>query len=148
MNYQSNITKMDLYQKISDKTNSLSILTGSLALILSNEIEERECHDIDIVLPYYVDLSEFGTVKRIENDYTTPTIEIKNDICNIHIIIDPKCIYSIIDGQKVSNSIDIWVAKFKSFMFFESEKNISDIESMIKKYRESKIVVINNEMPF
>lgn len=143
----SNIQKLDLYRKISDKTNSLSILTGSLALIISGEIPERDCNDIDIVLPYYVDLSEFGTIKRIENDYTTPTIEIKNNLCVIHVIIDPKCIYTIIEEIKVSNAIDIWVSKFKSFMFFGSEKNLDDIELMIKKYRDDKTNK-DNEMPF
>jgi len=148
METNSNKIKLDLYRAIDQETKGLSILTGSLALIIQNEIKERECHDIDIVLPYYIDLSKFGNVKRIENDYTTPTIEIKNELCNIHIIIDPKCIYSEIDGLKVSNSIDIWIAKFKSFMFFESEKNISDIEVMIKKYRESKVIVLDDLMPF
>jgi hypothetical protein len=147
MKEQKNNQKLELYLRIHDKTNGLSILTGSLALILLKEIDERICNDIDIVLPYYIDLSEFGKITRIENEYTTPTIEIKNDLCPIHVIIDPKCIYSVIDGHKISNSIDISVAKFKSYMFFGGDKNINDIKQMLKIDNKPKPSEDFNDLP-
>jgi hypothetical protein len=122
-----NNSKLELYLKIHNKANGMSILTGSLALILLKEIQERPCDDIDIVLPYYIDLSEFGEIERFENPYSTTAMEIKNNLCKIHVIIDPKCIYSIVDGYKISNKEDIWIAKFKSYILFNSFKNKKDI---------------------
>ena len=49
METNSNKIKLDLYRAIDQETKGLSILTGSLALIIQNEIKERECHDIDII---------------------------------------------------------------------------------------------------
>lgn len=129
----NNIAKLDLFKEISEYTGGMAILTGSIALILQGQLKERECHDIDIILPYYIDLSTYGKITRVENDYTTTCAVIANKLCNIHIIIRPECPYAHADGIKLANVADIWMAKFKSYILFNTDKNKRDLEELFSK---------------
>jgi len=128
----NNAIKLELYKDICLKTNGLAVLTGSLALILLGEIEERECHDLDIILPFYVDLSMLGPVTRVENEYTSTTMSVAYQGCTVHVIIDPKCLYTEVEGVKLSNAADIWIAKFKSLMLFGAKKGLKEIKAMLE----------------
>lgn len=150
MKLERNNNILNLFKEIYSHAGNLAILTGSLALIILKEINERECADLDIVLPYYIDLTKFGEVKRITN-YNNENVvcEISGKICKIHVVVDPKCIYhQTTDAElniKISNSVDIWIEKFKSFLLFNVEKNKNDIQEMFKLIEERKII---SDIPF
>jgi hypothetical protein len=112
------------------------ILTGSLALFMQQELVEREASDLDIILPYYIDLSAFGKIERLHNPYSTVCFSITpKEGAEIHVIVDPNCPYvTKVYGErllKLSNAQDIWIEKFRSFIFFSTQKNCKDLNELI-----------------
>lgn len=111
------------------------ILSGSLALVLHGTIKERECNDLDIIIPYFIDFSTI--VDRVDyNDfsYIDKTMTLLTKAGNtVDVIIEPQRRYTIIDGIKVSNVSEIIVAKLKAFALFGNDKHTEDILSYLKK---------------
>jgi len=132
-----NNQKLSIFSEISDFTKDMAILTGSLALIMHNQLIERDAGDLDIILPYYIDLSSFGKIERFNNPYSTVCFGLRYRGCEIHAIIDPECHYTSMSHNertfKLSNIHDIWIEKFKSFMFFNTQKNCKDLNELIQR---------------
>lgn len=151
MKNKNNLAKLKVFRKIADNI-PLAILTGSLALIVNHDIPERACKDIDIVLPYYEDLSHLGKVSRIENPYTTTAMSTVIDGTLVHVIIDPNCLFVnklTEEGMlKISNSEDAMIEKFKSYVLFDSEKNRKDIIDYIEIQDKKKSIEPDKNIPF
>lgn len=156
LKHPQNDTLLDRFKDLYYQSDKNAILTGSLALVLLGLIEERECYDIDIVIPYYIDFSSLGEIKRFNNPYSNPTFEIKLNKYGtlVHVIIDPDCQFRLYTVNvlnckiKISNHEDIFVAKFKSFMFFKNKKHRKDIESFFAILDGKGIVDPEDNLPF
>ena len=159
MKIKENIKLLEKFVDIYHRYDKNPILTGSLALILLGKMDERKCGDIDIVIPYMINMEDVGTVYGIKNEYTTADMEVHMpDGLKMHVIVDPKCHYSfqsvphdwkhknpLITNIKVSNVADILTQKFKSYAYFGSTKNRNDIFEMLKKEIEKENK--DNEIP-
>jgi hypothetical protein len=153
----SNNNRLNAFKKIYSFSQSRAILTGSIALILLEKIHERECADIDIVVPYFIDFSDVAKkVKRISNPYTTPAFEIELSDeyggYTLHCIIDPACFYTTMklsesEEIKVSNYEDIIIEKMKSYVLFGSVKNKADIQDFFK-IEDEKATVKIEDLPY
>lgn len=154
MKIKENINLLKIFVSLYYRYDQQIILTGSLALILSKKLEERQCDDIDIVIPHFIDFSDVATVMRINNPYTNPAFELrlKDTGTIIHVVIDNECFYTRLKLEelnstiKVSNHEDILIEKFKSFLFFGTEKNKNDIQNFFKIIDESKTIK-SEELP-
>ena len=157
MKLQKNIALLNDFERIYHANMGCVILTGSLALILHEKITERECSDIDIVTPFFIDLSNFGDIKHIVNPYTNAFYELtmKDTGTKVHVMVDSTCRHTSMQVDevnailKVSNYQDIFLEKFRSFLLFNTNKNKKDIEDFFR-ILDGKPPVINPEddLPF
>ena len=109
-------------------TNNLAIFSGSYALNKLKVID-RKIDDLDIILPYFVDLSHLGEVTSSYENYIEKTYSLilKETGIKVDVMIENKRRYIIIDGIKISNKEPILLKKFEALLYFGTEKHKVDL---------------------